>query len=134
MKILLSLLLVALSNVSLSQSEKMESLLLDNTWLLTNDDIVKFNPMYVQGSDGYWEIKNDSMIVARHCYMQETNHKIVYISNDSLVLRVYNQIWESQKVLVKLEATETYYYFRIFNKSDEGNDNLRKHTLHLTNK
>lgn len=138
MKELLSLLLVVITSASFSQEMKIERTLFNNNWLLTNGDKVNFSNGNIQGSDGYFEIRNDSMIVARHCYQWETYHKIVHITNDSLVLQVYNRVWKNQEDSITIEPTDKYYYFKILDITDEEYKQLtwtfKKKILHLTKK
>ena len=130
MKLLFSLFFIILHTISFSQNHKIESQLIDKVWILKNAT-EKFNPVDIQGSDGYWEIEKDSMIITSHCYQWETYHKIEYISADSLVLRVYNRIRNEEKG-INIQPTSQYYYFSVLNKLKEEVENLWKKTIVLT--
>ena len=58
MKIYLTLVIILISSVSISQIEKVEALLMKHTWDQANDTIM-FIKTGVLGSDGEWRLRND---------------------------------------------------------------------------
>lgn len=113
-----------------SQEHSIEPYLSNKVWMPTaqNQEISLIN---IYGTEG-WEMKDDSMIVAYHCYQSATYHKVDCISADTLVLRAYRSVNHEGKGM-SIEPTDSYYYFKSIKKSGDE-ENLWNRVLYLANK
>lgn len=135
MKYIFTIILFFTSFVSLSQNS-IDTLISNNTWLCQNHDSIMYKYNDLQEDNGSWEITKDSIIIISHCYKHPTYFKVEFISNDSMILRVFKNVWEENGTFIgTISPTERRYYFQAINSDniDKSTDPIRIINLNIEN-